>query len=62
MKILLFAKQFLRSPQICTHGTCHACHTLDTTLRLKWVGGGLHTLYSNLIISYKHLSRKMFSS
>jgi len=31
-KTLIFAKQFLRPPQSCAYGTCHACHTLDTPL------------------------------
>jgi len=31
-EILVFAKQLLRPPQSCAHGTCHACHTLDTPL------------------------------
>jgi len=29
---LIFAKQFLRPRQSGAHGTCHACHTLDTPL------------------------------
>jgi len=28
----MFAKQFLRPRQSGAHGTCHACHTLDTPL------------------------------
>jgi len=32
MKICICAKQFLRPPESCAHGTCHACHTLDTPL------------------------------
>jgi len=31
-KLFNFAKQFLRPPQSCAHGTCHASHTLDTPL------------------------------
>ena len=33
-KIFKFAKQFLRPPQSCANGTCHACHTLDTPLKI----------------------------
>jgi len=29
---LIFAIQFLRPRQSGAHGTCHACHTLDTPL------------------------------
>ena len=32
IKISIFAKQFLRPRQSDAHGTCHACHTLDTPL------------------------------
>ena len=31
-KLLIFSKQFLRPRQSGAHGTCHACHTLDTPL------------------------------
>jgi len=31
-KILIFAIQFLHPRQSGAHGTCHACHTLDTSL------------------------------
>jgi len=32
--ILIFSKQFLRPRQSGAHGTCHACHTLDTPLEI----------------------------
>jgi len=34
------AKQFLRPPESCAHGTSHACHTLDTPLGVKGLQGG----------------------
>jgi len=33
LNILIFAKPFLRPRQSGAHGTCHACHTLDTPLQ-----------------------------
>jgi len=31
-KLLIFYKKFLRLRQSGAHGTCHACHTLDSPL------------------------------
>jgi len=51
IKILSFAKQFLRPCQSGAHGTCHACHTLDTPLQINVL-----LYYCTLLLTFQLLS------